>query len=133
MGRKVPRPMVSPGNALSHRAHEEDRPLNARASRVDPQLFPRSEVAFQRRRRGSEQQSQSHHEKILRIPHLPLPRTRTLSLTWQTARARINPRFLLTNPELGAREELANGGDEGGDSVAEFLFRFLGACGFCSD
>jgi hypothetical protein len=69
---------------------KENRPLTARASRTDPQLFPRSEAAFQRRRRGSEQQSQSHHEKILRIPHLPLPRTRALSLTWQIARAGIS-------------------------------------------
>src|SRR5260370_923348 len=29
--------------------------------------------------------------------HKYLPRTRALSLTWQTPRARINPRFLLTN------------------------------------
>lgn len=28
--------------------------------------------------------------------HLPRPRTRPLSLTWQVARAGINPRFLLT-------------------------------------
>src|SRR5450631_3185824 len=89
--------MVPPGDALPHRAHEEDRSLIAPAPRTDPQLFPRSKAAFQRRCRGSEQQSQSHHEKILRVPHLPLPRTRALSLTWQIARARINPRFLLTN------------------------------------
>src|SRR5450631_4861560 len=89
--------MVPPGDALPHRAHEEDRSLIAPAPRTDPQLFPRSKAAFQRRCRGSEQQSQSHHEKILRVPHLPLPRTRALSLTWQTAGARINPRFFLTN------------------------------------
>src|SRR6266567_4306698 len=97
MGRKVSRRLVSPSDAFPYRAHEEDRPLHARAPRTDSQLFPRSEAAFQRRRRGPEQQSQSHHEKILRVPHLPLPRTRALSLTWQIARARINPRFLLTN------------------------------------
>jgi transposase len=56
-----------------------------RTPRTNPQLLPGSKDAFQRRRRGSEQQSQSHHEKILRVPHLPLPRTRALSLTWQTA------------------------------------------------
>jgi hypothetical protein len=67
------------------------------ASRTDPQLFPRPEAAFQRCRRRSEQQSQSHYEKILRVPHLPLPGTRALSLTWQIARARITPRFFLTN------------------------------------
>src|SRR6185369_11204075 len=89
--------MVPSGDALPHRADEENRSLIARAPRTDPQLFPRSEAAFQWRRRGPEQQIQSHHEKILRVPHLPLPRTRAVSLTWQTARARINPRVFLTN------------------------------------
>jgi len=44
---------------------------------------------------GPEEQSQSHHEKILPFPHLPLPRTCALSRTWQIARAGIDPRFLL--------------------------------------
>src|SRR5438477_12709188 len=92
--------MVLSGDALPHRADEENRPLTARAPRTDPQLFPRSEAAFQRRRRGSEQQSQSHHEKILRVPHLSLPRTRALSLTWKIARPRMNPRFFLTNQKI---------------------------------
>ena len=100
LGRKVPRRVVPAGDALPHRTDEEDRPLTARSPRTDPQLFPRSEAAFQRRRRGPEQQSQSHHEKILRLSHLPLPRTRPLSLTWQAARAGIHPRFLLTNQNL---------------------------------
>src|SRR5450755_3306127 len=89
--------MVPSGDALPYRADEENRPLTARTPRTNPQLLPGSKAAFQRRRRGSEQQSQSHHEKILRVPHLPLPRTRALSLTWKTARARINPRFFLTS------------------------------------
>src|SRR5579883_3589809 len=93
--------MVPSGYALSHRAAEENRSLTAPAPRADPQLFPRSEAPFQRRRRGSEQQSQTHHEKILRVPHLPLPRTCALSLTWQIARARVNPRFFLTNQKKG--------------------------------
>src|SRR5713226_9489220 len=99
MGWQVPRRMVSAGDALPHRAHEEDRPVTARASRTDPQLFPRSEAALQRGCRGPEQQSQTHNEKILRIPHLPLSRTRPLSLTWQITGAGINPRFFLTNPK----------------------------------
>src|ERR1035438_2213674 len=90
--------MVPPGDALPHRADEEDRPLAARTPRSDPQLFPGSKAAFQRRCRGPEQQSQSHYEKILRVPHLPLPRTRPLSLTWQTSRAGMYPRVFLTSP-----------------------------------
>src|ERR1039458_704290 len=96
--------MVSPGDALPHRAHEEDCPLNARTPRTGPQLFPRSEVALQRRRRRAEQQSQSHYEKILWISYLPLPRTRALSLTWQTTGTGVNPRFFLTNLKSKLRE-----------------------------
>src|ERR1039457_5812137 len=92
--------MVSPGDALPHRAHEEDCPLNARTPRTGPQLFPRSEVALQRRRRRAEQPSQSHYEKILWISYLPLPRTRALSLTRQTTGTGVNPRLFLTNPFL---------------------------------
>ncbi len=47
--------------------------------------FRGSKAAFQRCRRRPEQQGKSHYEKILRFPNLPLPRTRALSLTWQTA------------------------------------------------
>src|SRR5216684_3152121 len=103
MGWQVPRRLVSAGYALPHRAHEEDRPVTARSPRTDPQLFPRSEAALQRGCRGPEQQSQTHNEKILRIPHLPLSRTRPLSLTWQITRAGINPRFFLTNQKTGPR------------------------------
>ena len=46
LGRKVPRRMVPPGDALPHRAHEEDRPVTAPTPRTDPQLFPRSESCF---------------------------------------------------------------------------------------
>src|SRR5437870_1658096 len=99
--------MVSPGDAFPHRAYEEDRPVHARTPRTDSQLFPCSEAAFQRRRRGLEQQSQSHHAKILRFPNLPLPRTRALSLTWQITRAGINPRVFLTNQEFSEHGRLS--------------------------
>src|SRR5215475_10881467 len=89
--------MVPPSHPVPHRSHEEDRPLIASASRTDPQLFPGSETALQRRDRGAEQQIQSHDAKILRIPHLPHTRTGSLSITWQAARARIHQRILLTN------------------------------------
>src|SRR3954453_10569628 len=95
--------MVSPGHALPHRAPEEDRPLTASAPRVDPQLFPRSKAALQRPRRGPEQQGQSHYEKILWLPNLPGTGSRSLSLTWQAPRPRINPRVFLTNPKQRGR------------------------------
>ena len=87
LGRQVPRPMVSPSDALADRADEESRPDFTRPPRTHPQLFSRPERVLQRRNRGSEQQSKSHYEKILRVPNLPRHRTGALSFTWQTARA----------------------------------------------
>src|ERR1700676_1175173 len=95
--------MVPPGHAVPHRTHEEDCSFTAPTPRTDPQLFPRSEDAFQRRCGGAEQQGQSHHEKILWLSHLPLPRTRPLSLTWQAPRTRIDPRFFLTSQKVSGR------------------------------
>src|SRR5436190_23143313 len=97
--------MVSPGDALAHRTHEEDRSFIASASRTDPQLFPGSENALQRCRRRPEQQSQSDDEKIVWLSHLPRTRTGTLSLTWQVARARIHPRIFLTNQKKRNKRE----------------------------
>src|ERR1035438_161339 len=111
--------MVPPGDALPHRADEEDRPLAARTPRSDPQLFPGSKAAFQRRCRGPEQQSQSHYEKILRVPHLPLPRTRPLSLTWQTSRAGMYPRVFLTSHKKGCQEKKLPRELEGAKSFGE--------------
>src|ERR1019366_204745 len=89
--------MVPADLALPDRAHDEDRPLPAPAPGTDLQLLPRAKTDLQRRGRGAEQQGQSHHEKILRLSHVPSPRTRPVSLTWQAARAGIDPRFLLTS------------------------------------
>ena len=89
--RQVMRSRIEPMKKIA-RSLREHRELILNYFRAQ-QLLSRGVVE----RRGSEQQSQSHYEKILRIPHLPLPRTRALSLTWQIARAGINPRFLLTN------------------------------------
>src|SRR2546428_4658342 len=91
--------MVPPSDALTDRADEEGRQNFTRPPRVDPQLFSRPERVLQRRNRGSEQQSKSHYEKILRVPNLPRHRTGALSFTWQTARAGTHPQILLTNPK----------------------------------
>src|ERR1700693_1968812 len=97
MGRQVPRRVVPPNHAIPHRTHEEDRSFVTQSSRTHPKLFPCSKAAFQRRRGGLEQQGESHYEKIVRFSHLSRPRTRPLPLTWQAARTRFHPRFLLTN------------------------------------
>ena len=70
-------------DAIPHRADEEDRPDVARSPRAAAQLFQGQKTDFQRCGRGAEQQSQSNHEKILWLSHLPHPGTRALSLTWQ--------------------------------------------------
>src|SRR5439155_17347584 len=97
LGRQVPRRVVPPDHALPDRTHEEDRPLATQSSRTHLELFPRSKATFERRRGGLEQQGESHYEKIIRFSHLSRPRTRPLPLTWQAARTRFHPRFLLTN------------------------------------
>ena len=84
LGRHVPGFLVPPNDAIPHRADEEDRPDVARSPRAAAQLFQGQKADFQRCGRGAEQQSQSNHEKILWLSHLPHPGTRALSLTWQT-------------------------------------------------
>src|SRR5208283_2862475 len=91
LGRQLPGFLVLSNHALSHRAHEENRPYAARSSLPLAQLLQGQEAVLQRCYRRAEQQSQSHHEKILWLSHLPHPGTRALSLTWQTTRARAYP------------------------------------------
>ena len=98
--------MVPPDHAIPHRADEEDRPLAAPAPRAHPQLLPGSKADFERCRGGPEQQGQSHHEKSLRVSNVPSTRTRLVSLTWQAARTRINPRFLLTTLNSNGVEDV---------------------------
>src|ERR1022692_1179045 len=44
--------------------------------------------------------------KILRLPDFPHPRTRAVSLTWQTARTGAHPRILLTSHNLKRSKQL---------------------------
>src|SRR5260370_13651368 len=92
--------MVSRSDALADRADEESRQNLTCPPRTHPQLFPRPERVLQRRNRGSEQQSKSHYEKILRVPDLPSHRTGALSFTWQAARAGTHPQIFLTNQKF---------------------------------
>lgn len=91
LGRQVPRPVVHPGHALTHRADEEICPHHARPPRAPAQLLPCPKAVLQRRHRGAQQQSQSHHEKSLWLPDLPSDRSRALSCTWQATRAAAHP------------------------------------------
>ncbi len=69
LGRQVPGRVAPPNHALPHRAHED----HTLAPGADPQLLPGAKADFQRRCGGAEQQSQSHHERILRVSHVPSP------------------------------------------------------------
>ena len=67
LGGQVPRRLVHPGNALAHRAGEEVRPHDPLTPRIAAELLSGQKGVLQRHRRGAEQQSQSHHEKSLRL------------------------------------------------------------------
>src|SRR5579859_2477006 len=82
VGRQFPGFLVLSDAAIPHRADEEDRPNVARPPRAVAQLFQGQEAVFQRCGRRPQQQSQSHHEKIVWLPHISHPGTRALSLTW---------------------------------------------------
>jgi transposase len=71
LGRHVPGLLVLPHHALPHRAHEEDRSNATRPPATSPQLLQSQKADFQRTRRGPEQQSQTHHEKIVWLSNLP--------------------------------------------------------------
>ena len=70
LGREVPRPVVYRDDALKARTDEEGCPHFAQPSRADSQLVPSQRRAFQRNRRRIQQQSQTDHEKIVRLPYL---------------------------------------------------------------
>src|SRR5260370_33023455 len=92
--------MVLTRDALADRTDEESRQDHSGSPRSHPQLLSCPERVLQRCHRGSEQQSQSHHEKILWVPDLPRNRTGPLSFTWQAARTGTHPQILLTNPDV---------------------------------
>jgi hypothetical protein len=73
--------------AKTLRAHRESH----------PQLFPRQKATLQRSGRGPQQQGKTHHEKILRFPHLSRHRNRPVSHSRQITGARNHPQILLTN------------------------------------
>src|SRR5450756_2315360 len=67
LGWHVPGLLVLSNDAIPHRADEEDRPDVARSPHAAAQLFQGQEAVFQRRGRGSEQQSPVSYT------HLTLP------------------------------------------------------------
>ena len=70
-------------------------PEAARAAGAAAQLLSGQEAILQRRHRGAEQQSQSHHEKSVRLSDLSSRRALPVSRTWQASRAETRPQILL--------------------------------------
>src|SRR5690606_17739829 len=95
--------MVHTDFVLTDRTDEENGPDAAQASRAAAQLLSCPKAVLQRCHRGPEQQGQSHHEKILRLPNLQSHGTRLVSCTWKTARTKARPQFLLTIPKKRRR------------------------------
>jgi len=88
--------MVPSNLAIPDRADEDNCPDAASAQGLILNYFKAqssSPAAWWR----PEPQSQSHHEKILRLPNLSRYRARALSLTWQAAWTWINPWILPRN------------------------------------
>ena len=84
------------GEAPGRRSDEEGRPHAPLSPPAHSQLFPRQKTALLRCRGRSQQQSQTHHEKILRIPDVQNYRTRSVSRTWKATRTTAYPQILLT-------------------------------------
>ncbi len=70
LGRQVPGRVVYARDAIADRADEESGPHAAETSAADPQLVPRQRHDFGRRRRGFQQQSETDHQKSVRLSHL---------------------------------------------------------------
>ena len=70
LGREVPRRVVYADDASQDRTDEEGGPDLAQPSRVDPQLVSSEGGHFRRHRRGFQQQSETDHQKIVRLSHL---------------------------------------------------------------
>jgi len=66
----------------SHRAHEKDRSLGCVSTANSSSTTSGLKADIQRDCGRLELQSQSHNEKVLRLPHLPHSRTEVLSLAW---------------------------------------------------
>ena len=63
-----------------------------------PQLVPGQEGSFRGRRRGLQQQAQTHHQKGLWLPLLPGRRSRAVPCTWRPTRTESHPQILLRSP-----------------------------------
>src|SRR6266496_2040067 len=90
--------MVRPSHALPHRADEKGCAYAAPSSTVALELVSRPRRDFGRRRRGVQQQSETHHEKGLRLSILSLRGNRPVPYAGSVTGAGSYPQILLKTP-----------------------------------
>jgi len=91
--------VAPPDHAIPHRTYEEDRSFDTQYLELILNYFRAQKLLSSGVVEGLNNKAKSHHEKIVWFSHLSRPRTRHLPLTWQAARTRFHPRFLLTSPK----------------------------------
>ena len=95
VGRQVPGRVDGSSNAFTAGADEEDRPKRSETSNVDPELVPCSRTGVGGCGRGSQQQSETGNEKVVRFSDRRGRKTGSLTQSRSTSRAKTNPQILL--------------------------------------
>jgi hypothetical protein len=83
--------------AKVNKALDEIRAEETRRMKLEGRYFRGGKLISSRVAEGLNNKAKVTMRKSYGFPYLPSARTGTLSLTWQAARARIYPRFLLAN------------------------------------
>src|SRR5438128_1664269 len=90
--------MVCPGDALQHRADEEGRAHVAPSSAIALELVSRPRGDFGRCRGGLQQQSETDHEKSVRLSILSLRGNRPVPYVGSATGTGSYPQILLKTP-----------------------------------
>ena len=95
LGRGLPGRVVRPSHALAHRADEEGRPYVASPSTADLELVSRARRDFRGHRGGLQQQSETDHQKGVRLSLVSMPGNRSVPYTRSATGVRNYPQILL--------------------------------------
>ena len=87
--------VVRPSHALAHRADEEGRPYVASPSTADLELVSRARRDFRGHRGGLQQQSETDHQKGVRLSLVSMPGNRSVPYTRSATGVRNYPQILL--------------------------------------
>ena len=100
LGRGLPGRVVRPSHALAHRADEEGRPYVASPSTADLELVSRARRDFRGHRGGLQQQSETDHQKGVRLSLVSMPGNRSVPYTRSATGVRNYPQILLKTREF---------------------------------